>query len=217
MKKIGILGTGIVGQTIGAKLLELGYMVMLGSRTSDNEKSGEWVAKYGPNALQGTFNDTVAFGEMLFNCTKGEASLDILKSCDKKHLSGKILIDVSNPLDFSKGMPPILIPELCNIHSLGEAIQEILPDTKVVKTLNIVTCSVMVNAHTCGGDATMLVAGNDPEAKSQVSELLHQFGWNDIMDLGNIRHARSTEMMLPVWLSIYLTTQNAAIAFKIIR
>ncbi len=215
MKQIGILGTGVVGQTLGARLIELGYAVKLGSRTADNPKTAEWVTKHGNAASQGTFNDAAAFGEILFNCTKGDASVLILQSCDANNLAGKVLIDVSNPLDFSRGMPPILIPELCNTTSLGETIQATFPDLRVVKTLNIVNCEVMADAQKCGGNATMLLAGNDDDAKQQTREILRQFGWSDILDLGGITHARSTEMMLPVWLSIYLATKNMHFGFKI--
>jgi hypothetical protein len=133
------------------------------------------------------------------------------------NLAGKTLIDISNPLDFSKGMPPTLIPALANTNSLGEAIQQLLTKTKVVKTLNIVNCEVMVEATKCGGAATMFMAGNDSEAKKEVEAILKQFGWNDIIDLGSITHSRSTEMMLPIWLSTYTGTKNEYIAFKVVR
>lgn len=217
MKRIGILGTGMVGNTIGSKLIQLGYEVKMGSRTNDNPKAAEWVKANDNKASQGTFAEAAAFGEVLFNCTKGEHSLEVMKMTGPQNLEGKILIDISNPLDFSKGMPPTLIPELSNTHSLGEAIQQSLPKTHVVKTLNIVNCEVMVDAHKCGGEATMFIAGNDDVAKKETRAILKQFGWTDIIDLGGITHARSTEMMLPIWLSTYMATQNGYIGFKIVR
>lgn len=217
MKKIGIFGTGVVGSTIGSKLIQLGYQVMMGSRSAHNEKAREWVDANGKNASQGTFAEAAQFGDMLFNCTKGEYSLEVIQLAGEDHIKGKILVDVSNPLDFSRGMPPILKPELTNTNSLGEELQKRLGNTHVVKTLNIVNCEVMVDATKCGGDATMFLAGNDKNAKSEVEGLLRQFGWKDIIDLGDIRHARSTEMMLPIWLSTYLATNNASIGFKIVR
>lgn len=217
MKKIAVLGTGMVGSTIGSKLIQLGYEVKMGSRTATNEKAAEWVKANGANASQGTFADAAKFGELIFNCTKGENALEVMQMAGVENLSGKILIDISNPLDFSKGMPPTLLPALVNTNSLGEEIQKLLPQTHVVKTLNIVNCEVMVNAAKCGGDATMFVAGNNSEAKKEVEKILHQFGWNDIIDLGDIKHSRSTEMMLPIWLSVYLATQNGYIGFKIVR
>ena len=217
MKTVAVFGTGMVGNTIGSKLIQLGYEVMMGSRTADNEKAAGWVKSNGSKASKGTFADAAAFGEIIFNCTKGEHSLEVMQSAEAKNLSGKILIDVSNPLDFSKGMPPTLIPALVNTNSLGEEIQKSLSETHVIKTLNIVNCEVMVNASKCGGDATMLIAGNNSDAKAETEELLAQFGWKDIIDLGDIKHARSMEMMLPVWLSLYMATKNPYLGFKIVR
>ena len=217
MKNIGVLGTGMVGNTIATKLIQLGYKVMMGSRTADNEKGMAWAKENGDNASIGTFASAAAFGDIIFNCTQGEMSLEVMKQAGVDQLRNKILIDVSNPLQFIPGQRPVLIPELCNTNSLGEAIQQLLPDTQVVKTLNIVNCEVMVDASKCGGDATMLLAGNNANAKAAVTEILQQFGWSDIIDMGNIEHARSTEMMLPVWLSVFMATKNGHIAFKIVR
>lgn len=217
MKKIGIFGTGMVGNTIGTKLIQLGYQVKMGSRTADNPKAAEWVQANGERSSQGTFAEAASFGEIIFNCTKGEHSLEVIKSAGVETLAGKILIDVSNPLDFSQGMPPTLLPGLVNTNSLGEAVQQLLPKTNVVKTLNIVNCEVMVDALKCGGDATMFMAGNSSEAKQEVARLLNRFGWTDIIDLGDISHSRGTEMMLPIWLSTYMALQNGYVGFKIVR
>ncbi|WP_160711828.1 NADPH-dependent F420 reductase [Chitinophaga solisilvae] len=217
MKQIGILGTGMVGNTIATKLVQLGYKVMMGSRTPDNEKALAWVKAQGSHASAGTFASAAAFGEIIFNCTQGDISLEVMKQAGAGNLKNKILIDVSNPLLFVPGKLPALIPELSNTHSLGEAIQHFLPDTHVVKSLNIVNCEVMVNAARSGGEATMFLAGNNAAAKASVVEILQQFGWKDIIDLGNIEHARSTEMMLPIWLSVYTATRNGHIGFKIVR
>ncbi len=217
MKKIAVFGTGMVGNTIGSKLIQLGYQVIMGSRTAANEKAAEWVNASGANALQGTFADAAKFSEIIFNCTKGEMAIEVMRQAGVENLAGKIIIDVSNPLDFSNGMPPTLIPSLANTNSLGEEIQKLLPLAHVVKTLNIVNCEVMVDAAKCGGDATMFIAGNNIEAKKEVEKILQQFKWKDIIDLGNIKHSRSTEMMLPVWLSVYSATKNGNIGFKIVR
>lgn len=217
MQKIGIFGTGMVGKTIGSKLIQLGYEVRMGARTAGNEKAIEWVDANGKSASQGTFADAAAFGELIFNCTRGEYSLEVIKLAGIENLEGKTLVDISNPLDFSKGMPPTLLPALSNTNSLGEAIQQLLPKTNVVKTLNIVNCEVMVDATRCGGNATMFMAGNNSDAKKETEVLLKQFGWNDIIDLGGITHSRSTEMMLPIWLSTYMATRNGYIGFKIVR
>jgi len=217
MKKIGVLGTGAVGRTIGKRLIELGYEVKMGSRTSTNEKAVEWVNSNGENASAGTFEDAAQFGEIIFNCTKGEITLEALKMAGTGNFDGKTVIDISNGLDFSQGFPPFLTPQYANTNSLGEEVQKLLPGANVVKSLNIVNCEVMVNAAKSGGDPTMFVAGNNDGVKQEVISILNQFGWNDIIDLGDITNARGMEMMLPIWTRIYGATKNGHIAFKIVR
>jgi predicted dinucleotide-binding enzyme len=217
MKKIAVLGTGMVGNTIGAKLIQLGYEVKMGSRSANNEKAAAWVAANGNKASAGTFADAAAFGDIIFNCTKGDIALEAIKMAGIDNFNGKTVIDISNPLDFSKGMPPSLIPEYSNTNSLGEEIQKLLPQANVVKTLNIVNCEVMVDAKKSGGDPTMFISGNNKEAKAEVIKILNQFGWSDIIDLGDISTARGTEMLLPIWLRTWQATGNGHFAFKIIR
>jgi 8-hydroxy-5-deazaflavin:NADPH oxidoreductase len=217
MEKIGVFGTGVVGNTIGTKLVQLGYEVMMGSRTAANEKAIAWVEANGKNASTGTFKNAAEFGNIIFNCTKGDSALEVFKQAGIDKFKGKVVVDVSNPLDFSKGMPPSLIPQYTNTNSLGEEIQKLLPDANVVKTLNIVNCEVMVNAKKSGGDPTMFISGNNAEAKEKIKALLDQFGWKDIIDLGDITAARGTEMLLPIWLRTYMATGNGYFGFKIIR
>src|SRR5688572_18877793 len=217
MKKIGVLGTGMVGNTIGSKLVQLGYEVMMGSRTATNEKAQAWKAANGDKASIGTFEEAAKFGGIIFNCTKGDITLDVFKMAGTENFDGKTIIDIANPLDFSKGMPPSLIPEFSNTNSLGEEIQKLLPNANVVKSLNIVNCEVMVDAKKSGGDPTMFVSGNNPEAKAEVLEILKQFNWTDIIDLGDITTARGTEMLLPIWLRTWMATGNGYFAFKIVR
>ncbi|HLP10924.1 MAG TPA: NAD(P)-binding domain-containing protein [Flavobacteriales bacterium] len=214
---ITVLGTGSVGQTIGSKLIELGHNVKMGSRSATNEKAVAWAAKYTGKASVGTFADAAAFGELVFNCTLGMESVNILKSAGENNLNGKVLIDVSNPLDFSKGMPPSL--GVCNTGSLGEEIQKAFTNVKVVKTLNTMWCGLMVNpALINGGDHQVFMCGNDAGAKSTAKEILNSFGWNNknIMDLGDITGARGTEMWLPLWLRIYGTTKSGSFNMKLV-
>src|SRR4029078_10086822 len=173
--RIGILGTVVVGQTIGGKIRDLGHDVKLGSRTATNEKAAKWVAQHGASASQGTFAAAASFGEMVFNCTSGTVSLDALRSAGSANLARKVLVDVANPLDFSHGMPPTL--SVCNSDSLGEQIQREFPDAKVVKTLNTMNTGVMVSPSSVPGDHDVFLCGNDADAKSRVSELLRAFGW----------------------------------------
>jgi predicted dinucleotide-binding enzyme len=213
--KIGILGTGVVGTTLGAKLLDLRHDVMLGSRSANNDKAAAWVKTHGAAASHGTFADAAAFGDIVFVCTKGDATLDALRMAGPERFSGKVVVDVTNPLDFTRGLPPSLF--ICNTNSLGEEIQRALPDAFVVKTLNIVNCEVMVNPAKYAPDGTMFLCGNDMNAKEHVRTLLVQFGWQDILDLGDITGARGMEMMLPLWLRAWMVTKDVHVAFKAIR
>lgn len=228
---IAIFGTGTVGQTLASRLLSLGYDVMLGTRnvietsarTARDNYGGpsfkEWHAMHSQVRL-GTFMQASVFGELIINATQGSNSVNALRSAGEINLDNKIIIDVSNPLDFSHGMPPILIAEFCNNNSLGEEIQKAFPESKVVKALNTMWCGLMVNPGSVGGgDHNVFICGNDAKAKAKVSELLHQMGWEKqhIMDLGDITAARGTEMVLPLWLKIMGTLGNAAFNFKIVK
>jgi len=200
--KIGVLGAGMVGATIATKLIELGLEVMMGSRNAGSEKAVTWAQANGANASQGAYAQAARFGEILFNCTQGTASIEALQSAGADNLKGKIMIDVANPLDFSHGAPPTL--SICNTDSLGEQIQRTFPESKVVKTLNTVNCEVMVNPALVPGDHDIFVCGNDAGAKARVAELLKQwFGWRSVIDLGDISAARATEQMMPIWLRLY--------------
>ena len=214
--KIAILGSGIVGRTIGSKLIGLGHEVRMGSRMVDNLYVLEWKEANGRRATHGIFSDAAEFGEIAFNCTAGAASLAALESAGADNLKGKVLVDVSNPLDFSKGIPPKLI--VCNTDSLGEQIQRAFPETKVVKTLNTVPCNIMVNPGLLRGAHDVFVSGNDEEAKVTVTRLLMEwFGWKSVIDLGDITTARGAEMVLPIWLSLQAALKTSDFNFRIVR
>jgi hypothetical protein len=214
--KIGIFGTGVVGSTIGTKLVSLGHDVKMGSRTANNEKAAAWILAAGTGASAGTFEDAARHGEILFNCTAGLASLRVLKLAGAENLNGKILIDIANTLDFSKGMPPTL--EVCNTDSLGEQIQRAYPDVKVVKTLNTTTCGVMVNPALVPGEHDMFICGNDAAAKAEVLNILKDwFGWKTVIDLGDISNSRGTEMLLPLWIRLYGVLKTPNFNFKVVK
>jgi hypothetical protein len=214
--KIGILGTGMVGTTLGSKLIQLGHEVKIGSRSAGNEKAAEWVRTAGGQASQGTFADAAAFGELLLNCTSGGASLEALRMAGAGNLRDKVLVDVANPLDFSQGRPPSLL--VSNTDSLGEQIQAAFPEAKVVKALNTMWAGIMVNPRLLPDTHHTFLSGNDAPAKARVKELLRSFGWqeSEILDLGDITTARGTEMVLPLWVRIWGATQNGAFNFKIV-
>jgi predicted dinucleotide-binding enzyme len=212
--RIGILGSGPVGQTIGTKLVELGHDVVIGTR--DPGKLREWLARVGGGARAGSFADAAAHGELLFNCTAGAGSLEALRLAGASHLDGKVLVDVANPLDFSRGAPPTLA--VCNTDSLGEQIQRAFPGVRVVKALNTMNASVMTDPQAlAGGDHHVFVCGNDAGAKAQVVALLRAFGWREVLDLGDITAARATEMLLPIWLRLWEALGTPRFNFKIVR
>jgi predicted dinucleotide-binding enzyme len=206
--KIAVLGTGAVGTAIASKLIELGHQVMMGSRSSTNEKAIEFVNKFDSNASNGTFEEAASFGEIIFNCIKGEFALEALSAAEKG-IQNKILIDISIPVDTRKGVPLSLIPELCNTNSLGEEIQKKFPDTKVVKTLNTMWSTLMTAPSTLkNGDHTNFICGNDEESKNKVKSLLNELGWKEetILDLGDIVGSRGTEAIILLWLRIWGAT-----------
>lgn len=225
--RIGILGTGMVGQTLAARLSELRHEVMVGTRDTSATLANTKPTPYGlppfsiwqkshPTVKLGTFAEAAAHGELILNCTSGLASLDALKAAGEHHLKNKILIDVSNPLDFSKGFPPSLT--VCNTDSLGEQIQRTFPQIKVVKTLNTTNAMIMANPSLVPGDHHLFLSGNDEEAKSAVRTFLTALGWKDsnIIDLGDITTARGTEQLLPLWVRLYAKFQNPMFNFHVV-
>jgi predicted dinucleotide-binding enzyme len=225
--RIGVFGTGMVGQALAGRLAELGHDVMIGTRdvaealarkepdSRGTPGFGAWHARH-PAVHVGTLPVAAAHGEVLVIATAGSAALEVLRQAGTDRLSGKVLIDVANPLDFSRGMPPSL--SVCNTDSLGEQIQRAFPALKVVKALNTTNASVMTNpAAIGGGDHTLFVCGNDAEAKARVTELVSGFGWRDVVDVGDITAARGTEMLLPLWLRLYGTLQTPLFNFKVVR
>jgi predicted dinucleotide-binding enzyme len=164
----------------------------------------------------GTFAEAVAHGQLVVAALSGQGVLEGLSLAGEAALAGKVLIDITNPLDFSKGMPPSLT--VSNTDSLGEQIQRKFPKTKVVKTLNTTNAFLMVDpGQLAGGDHTMFVAGNDAAAKAEVTSILKAFGWKDIVDLGDITMARGTEMWLPLWVRLYGALQTPMFNLKIVR
>jgi predicted dinucleotide-binding enzyme len=214
--RIAVFGTGMVGNTIASKLVALGHEVKMGSRAAGNDKAVQWAKKAGAGASAGTFADAAAFAELAFNCTNGAASLGALQAAGADNLRGKILVDVANPLDFSRGMPPTLF--VCGDDSLGERIQRAFPDTKVVKALNTVNCNVMVEPARVPGEHDVFVSGNDRDAKATVTTLLREgFGWRSVVDLGDITTARGTEAYLLLWLRLWGTVGSPDFNIRIAR
>ena len=187
--RIGVLGTGMVGRALAGKLRELGHDVVVGSREAGDDAR--------------PFEEAAAHGELIVNATNGEHALDALAQAGADNLRGKVLVDVTNPLDFSRGRPPTL--NVCNDDSLAEQIQRAHPEARVVKTLNTVNANVMVDPSLVPGEHDIFVSGDDEAAKGEVAALLESVGWprENILDLGDITTARGPEMYLPLWLRLF--------------
>lgn len=224
---IGVLGTGIVAKTIAGKLDSLGHAVKLGTREvkatlarNEPDMAGgpplrTWLESH-PRVTLGTHADAAAHGELVINALSGQGALAGLRSAASA-LAGKILIDISNPLDFSKGMPPSLT--VANTDSLGEQVQRELPATKVVKTLNTVNAFLMVDPRQlAAGDHSMVICGNDAAAKTEVTRILKEwFGWQDVIDLGDITNARGSEMFGTLWVRLFGALGTPTFGVKVVR
>jgi predicted dinucleotide-binding enzyme len=198
--KVGVLGTGMVGSAIATRLVELGHEVRMGSRQAGSEKAVKWAESAGDRASSGDFADAASFGEIAFNCTAGDGSVDAVTSA-REGLADKLLIDVANALDFSNG-PPVI--EATDRDSLAEQIQRAVPDAHVVKSLNTVNNDVMVDPALVPGDHVIFLSGDDQEAKRQATEVLGEFGWPEdrVIDLGDITTARGPEAYVGLWLRL---------------
>lgn len=200
--RYGVLGTGVVGRTLGTKLVQLGDEVCMGARAAGGEAALDWVASAGGGAREGTFADAAEFGEMVICAVAGSHALSALGMAGADALRGKVLIDVSNPIAEGTGFPPAL--SVCNTESLGEQVQSAFPEARVVKTLNTVNCAVMVDPASVPGRHNVFVSGEDAAAKRDVVSLLSHLGWPEgsVIDLGGIETARGTEMYLALWLRL---------------
>ena len=224
--KIAVLGTGMVGQAIAARLSGQGHDVTIGTRDPQatlartgpdgmgNPPFSAWAEDHAQVNLA-TLSEAAAGAELVVNATNGSGAMPALEQAGAENLAGKVLVDISNPLDFSKGFPPTLFVK--DSDSLGEQIQRAFPETRVVKTLNTLNANLMVNPKELGAESSVFVSGNDEAAKATVTELLHSFGHTDVIDLGDITTARGTEMLLPVWLRLMGALGTAAFNFKIVR
>lgn len=216
--KIAVLGTGTVGRTVAARLAELGHDVTLGTRdpeaTAAREEYAAWAAAQ-PGVALATFPDAAASADLVVHAGSGHAALELLDQAGAENLAGKVLLDISNPLDFSAGFPPTL--SVKDTDSLGEQIQRAHPDARVVKALNTLTADLMVHPQALGAESSVFVSGDDPTAKQTVTGLLISFGHTDVIDLGDITTARGAEMWLPLWLRLMGALGTASFNIKVVR
>jgi predicted dinucleotide-binding enzyme len=212
--RIAVIGTGIVGRTLAQGLQRAGHDVVVGTRDpGETSRREEWVGLGVP--LQ-PLAIVAADADLVVNATNGLASLTALGEIGSDHLAGKVLVDVANPLDFSQGFPPTL--SVKDTDSLAEQIQRAFPETKVVKALNTMTASVMVDPASLGeGDTTVFAAGDDPEARQVVVGLLRDLGWVDIVELDGLGNARGLEMWLPLWVRLMGALGTAEFNLKLVR
>ena len=214
--RIGILGSGDVGRRLADGFIELGHIVKIGSRNPRQEKITEWMAKHDKAKVSsGTFAEAASFGELDLIATLWAGTADAIEMADPKNLAGKVVIDVTNPLDFSKGMPPRLA--IGHTDSAGETVQRMLPESKVVKAFNLVGNPHFIHPDFPGGPPTMFICGNDEKAKKTVIDnILTKFGWESI-DIGGIEGARLLEPLAFLWIMHYFRTGNGNHAFKLLR
>jgi predicted dinucleotide-binding enzyme len=211
--KIGILGSGTVGQTLGAGLAAHGYAVMLGTRDPSQEKVREWVQNTGHGVTAGTFGETASFGELIVIATLFGGTKNALELATPAALKDKIVIDATNPLEFTKAGPTLAAGF---DDSAGERIQKQLPESKVVKAWNIVTAKTMVDPVREEGVPDMFIAGNDAEAKVAVTKLLQEFGW-PVIDVGGIEGARMLESLGMLWIRYGIDNKQWTHAFKLLK
>jgi 8-hydroxy-5-deazaflavin:NADPH oxidoreductase len=225
--KIAVLGTGSVGQALAGKLAELGHEVVIGTRDVaaslartqpdgwGNPAIGTWAAA-NPTIKLLPYAEAAAFSDgLIVHAMNGAAAVESLQQAGAANLAGKVLLDITNPLDFSKGFPPSLF--VSNTDSLGEQIQAAFPDLRVVKSLNTMSNPVMINPAAVPGNHTVFVNGNDADAKAMVTNLLKSFGWAEanILDLGDITASRGVEMILPIWVRIYANAKTPMFNFNV--
>lgn len=223
--KIGILGTGVVGKTLAAKLNEMGYDVMIGTRNVSETLSKvnkdmmgsppfkEWHSQ-NPKVKFGTFAEAAQFGEMIMLATHGVATIAAIDVAGKNNFKGKVVVDTTNPLDFSQGMPPKFAVTLGN--SLGEQIQKHIPEAKVVKAFNTVNAFVIVSPKREEGDPDLFIAGNDEEAKNKIKSLAEKMGWKRVLDIGDISNSYWLEAMTMFWVYFGDKYNNWTHAFKLL-
>jgi predicted dinucleotide-binding enzyme len=199
-QRIGVLGSGVVGQVLAAGFAARGHDVMIGTRDPDKPELREWLAGEGAGVEAGSFAQAAAHGDLLVLAVQGNAAEQAIALAGPENFAGKVLIDATNPLDFSGGFPPKL--SISGEDSLGEHVQRALPQARVVKAFNTIGHTYFVEPSFNEGKPTMLIAGDDEAAKQTVADVLHDFGWPDPIDIGGIESSRELEAICIAWVKI---------------
>lgn len=210
--KLGILGSGEVGLKLADGFVAIGHTVKIGTRSP--EKIASWLTRHSGKVSAGSFADAALFGELIAIATLWEGTASAIEMAGTKNFAGKIIVDVTNPLDFSKGMPPRLAAG--HDDSAGETVQRLLPEARVVKAFNIVGNAHMFRPDFKGGPPTMFICGNDEHAKKSVTDILDEFGWETV-DIGGIEGSRLLEPLAMLWIMYYLKTGTGNHAFKMLH
>jgi 8-hydroxy-5-deazaflavin:NADPH oxidoreductase len=211
--KVGVIGSGEVGQTLAAGFLKHGHEVMVGTR--EPAKLADW-AKKNPKAKVGSFSETAAFGEVVALAVKGSIATEVLRAAGSKNLTGKLLIDACNPISDAPPVNGVLQFFTKMNESLMEQLQKEFPDAHLVKAFNSVGAPQMVNPEYKSGKPTMFICGNDEGAKAAATRILDQFGW-ETADMGKAEAARAIEPLCMLWCILGFTKNEWTHAFKLLR
>lgn len=211
-RRIGILGSGDVAKALGRGFVKYGWEVKLGTRTS--EKLEEWVAETGGAASVGSFSDAASFGDVVVVAVRGAAVADVLDLVGPGDFGGKLVLDTTNPLDFSREGPPDLL--FGGTDSLGERIQATLPDARVVKCFNTVSNAQMIDPAFEDETPPMMICGND-DAKTETEAILVEVGWPGALDVGPIESSRYLEALVPLWVRIGAKLDTWNHAFTVVQ
>ncbi len=215
--KYAVLGTGMVGHTLASKLASLGHEVRMGAREGGNAKAVAWAAGQEGQTGHGAFAEVAAWADRVIFAVNGAQIEAVAAAVGDAAVAGKTVIDATNPLDMSHGMPPVLVAHLSNTHSAGEALQAALPSAKVVKTLNTMNHEIMVDPGRVPGAHDVFLSSDHDDAKTEVRGFLAEFGWPDPIDLGPLAAARGTEGMMPFWLRMWGANGSADFNYHIQR
>jgi 8-hydroxy-5-deazaflavin:NADPH oxidoreductase len=209
--KVGILGSGDVGKSFARGFGTLGHEVMIGSRSP--EKLAEFVSGLGERVSSGSFDEAARFGDLIILATLGAATEEAINLAGRQNFEHKVVIDATNPLDFSTGAPRLSVG---HTDSLGEQVQRTLPDARVVKAFNTVGNPLFFKPQLAGGPPDMFIGGNDADAKTLVTQVCDAFGWG-VIDLGGIDASRHLEPMCMVWVLHGVLSGSWTHAFKMLH